>query len=83
MSRDRSRGRPRLVVVAHSGGDSDPAPNAHARVAEHVGKVALELAKLARTEGFATLGYLLESVALEAGAEAAAGWQPAAEDSEA
>jgi hypothetical protein len=77
MSRDRSGARPHLVVVTHSG--AEPASNEHASVAEYVGKVALELAKLARAEGFATLGYLLESAALEAGAEAAAGGRPPAE----
>jgi hypothetical protein len=74
MSRNRFRAPPHLVVVSR---DAPPTSNQTASVAEYVGKVALELAKLAQAEGFATLGYLLESVALEAGAEAAASGLPA------
>jgi hypothetical protein len=43
-----------------------------ARVAEDIGTAALDLAKRARDAGLTTVGYLLESVALEAGAEAVA-----------
>ena len=44
----------------------------NAKVAEDIGIAALELAKRARDAGLTTIGFLLESVALEAGAEAAA-----------
>jgi hypothetical protein len=75
MSRGRSRAHPHLIVVTRSG--AEPTANERASVAEYVGKTSLELAKLAQAQGFATLGYLLESAALEAGAEAAARGQPA------
>ena len=45
-------------------------PNA-GRIAADIGTAALELAKQANGAGLTTLGYLLESAALEAGAEAA------------
>lgn len=44
-----------------------------AKIAEDIGVAALDLAKRARNAGLPTIGYLLESAALEAGAEAAAG----------
>jgi hypothetical protein len=44
-----------------------------AKIAEDIGVAALELAKRARDAGLPTIGYLLESAALEAGAEAAVG----------
>ena len=43
----------------------------NAKVAEDIGIAALELAERARAAGLTTIGFLLESVALEAGAEAA------------
>jgi hypothetical protein len=46
-------------------------------VAEDIGIAALELAKRAQAAGLTALGYLLESVALEAAAEAAASNWPA------
>ena len=48
-----------------------------AEIAEDIGIAALGLAKLARDAGLTTIGYLLESVALEAGAEAAMRQWPA------
>jgi len=54
-----------------------PAPADSAKIAEHIGVVALKLAKLARAAGLTTLGHLLECVALEAGAEAVARQWPA------
>lgn len=42
-----------------------------AKIAEEIGLAALELAKRARAAGLTSVGFLLESVALEAGAEAA------------
>jgi len=43
-----------------------------ARVAEELGMEALGMAKWARAAGLTTLGFLLESAALEAGTQAAA-----------
>ncbi len=54
-----------------------PAPNDRAITAEDIGIAALDLARRAHGAGLFTIGYLLESVALEAGAEAAAGRRPA------
>lgn len=51
-------------------------PNA-GRIAADIGTAALELAKQANGAGLTTLGYLLESAALEAGAEAASRAAPA------
>lgn len=48
-----------------------------AAVAEQIGFAALALAKEANCAGLTVLGYLLESAALEAGAEAAARKWPA------
>ena len=48
-----------------------------AEIAEDIGIAALGLAKLAHDAGLTTIGYLLESVALEAGAEAATRQWPA------
>jgi hypothetical protein len=42
------------------------------KVAEDIGIAVLELADRARNAGLSSIGYLLEMVALEAGAEAAA-----------
>ncbi|MGB7077917.1 MAG: hypothetical protein WBD53_12080 [Xanthobacteraceae bacterium] len=43
-----------------------------ARIAEEIGMEALGMAKWARAAGLTTLGFLLESAALEAGAQVAA-----------
>ena len=48
-----------------------PLPPNAGRIAADIGTAALELAKQANGAGLTTLGYLLESAALEAGAEAA------------
>ncbi len=47
------------------------------KTAEDIGIAALKLAKRARDAGLSTLGHLLETVALEAGAEAATRQWPA------
>jgi hypothetical protein len=54
-----------------------PMPDDGAKLAEEIGIAALELAKRAQDAGLHTIGFLLESVALEAGAEAAARQWPA------
>ncbi len=54
-----------------------PMPCNSAEVAEDIGIAAFGLAKLAREAGLTTIGYLLETVALEAGAEAATRQWPA------
>jgi hypothetical protein len=57
------------------GGAADDRGKPHAddsaEIAEEIGFAALELAKRANAAGLMTIGYLLESAALEAGAEAA------------
>ena len=64
--------RLRSVRCRHvpSGATGRLPPNA-GRIAADIGTAALELAKQANGAGLTTLGYLLESAALEAGAEAA------------
>jgi hypothetical protein len=47
------------------------------KVAENIGIAALELADRARDAGLSSIGYLLEMVALEAGAQAATRQWPA------
>jgi hypothetical protein len=47
------------------------------KVAEDIGIAVLELADRARDAGLSSIGYLLEMVALEAGAQAAARQWPA------
>jgi len=52
-----------------------------ARIAEEIGIEALGMAKWAHAAGLSTIGYLLENVALAAGAEAAARqWSSEARD---
>jgi hypothetical protein len=51
---------------------ADTGPIDSAKVAEDIGIAVLELADRARDAGLSSIGYLLEMVALEAGAEAAA-----------
>ena len=53
------------------------APLDSGKVAEHIGIAVLELADRARDAELSSIGYLLEMVALEAGAEAAARQWPA------
>jgi hypothetical protein len=48
-----------------------------AKVAEDIGIAVLELADRARGAGLSSIGYLLEMIALEAGAEAATRQWPA------
>jgi len=54
-----------------------PVPDETAAAAEQIGLAVLALAKAANCAGLTTLGFLLESAALEAGAEAAAHRGPA------
>jgi hypothetical protein len=69
------------VVEAADAAAGNAAPADSAKIAEDIGMAALELAERARTAGLTTIGYLLESVALEAGAQAAAGqWRADGED---
>ncbi len=56
---------------------SKAAPYNSAEIAEDIGIAALGLAKLAREAGLTTIGRLLETVALEAGTEAATRRWPA------
>jgi hypothetical protein len=74
----------RAKCAALSAGGRTPDPDApadrplnSAEVAEDIGLAALDLAKWARAAGLATVGHLLENVALEAGAEATARRWPA------
>ncbi len=55
----------------------EPAPIDSAQIAEDIAAAALDLAKRAREAGLTTVGYLLETVALEAGAEAVTARWPA------
>ena len=78
-----SRSERSLLAVAGAAdvAAGDAAPADSAKIAEDIGMAALELAERARTAGLTTIGYLLESVALEAGAQAAAGqWRADGED---
>jgi hypothetical protein len=81
-----SRSERSLLAVAEAAEAVDAAageaaPADSAKIAEDIGMAALELAERARTAGLTTIGYLLESVALEAGAQAAAGhWRADGED---
>jgi hypothetical protein len=52
-------------------------PNDSTTIAEDIGIAALKLAKEAHAAGLATLAYLLESAALEAGAQAVGRPSPA------
>jgi hypothetical protein len=56
--------------------EDEPVPLDSAQVAEDIGMAALDLAERARAAGLTTIGYLLESVALEAGTQAAAARWP-------
>jgi hypothetical protein len=68
-----------LSAGGHTRDPDAPAdrPLNSAEVAEDIGLAALDLAKWARAAGLTTVGYLLESVALEVGAEATARRWPA------
>jgi hypothetical protein len=52
------------------------APDDSTKLAQDIGLTALNLAQRARAAGLTTICYLLECVALEAGAESAAMHQP-------
>jgi hypothetical protein len=52
--------------------DDDHASFDTARIAEEIGMAALDMAERANAAGLPTLVFLLESVALEAGSQAAA-----------
>jgi len=54
-----------------------PVPVDSAKIAEDIGIAALKLAKRAHAAGLAAIAFLLETVALEAGAEAATRRWPA------
>jgi hypothetical protein len=54
----------------------EQAPQDSAQAAENIGFAALYLAKRARAAGLTMIGDLLETVALEAGAQAAATRRP-------
>jgi len=60
-----------------AGATGEDAPPDVAQIAEDIGIAALDLAERANAAGLTTIGFLLESVALEAGAEAAATRRPA------
>jgi hypothetical protein len=66
--------RSHLRPLPSDGGADDGAGGSEsydsAKIAEEIGIAALKLAKRAQAAGLPTIGYLLESVALEAGAEA-------------
>lgn len=68
--------RPRNAGRADRAADA-AAPVDSAKVAEDIGIAVLELADRARNAGLSSIGYLLEMIALEAGAEAAALQWPA------
>lgn len=73
-----SAGRVRAAADATAPDCADgPFPCDNGKLAEEIGVVALELAKRANTAGLTNLGFLLETVALEAGAEAVARRWPA------
>lgn len=59
----------------HAGGEPGRADSA--QIAEDIGVAALELASRAHAAGLPTIGFLLESAALEAGAQAATRRWPA------
>ncbi len=67
---------------SRNGADDAAAPVDSSKVAEDIGIAVLELADRARDAGLSSIGYLLEMVALEAGAEAAARQWPAEESAE-
>ncbi|HEX3937649.1 MAG TPA: hypothetical protein VHX43_09100 [Xanthobacteraceae bacterium] len=68
-----SRARPNhSSASAGAAAAEGPASFDTARIAEELGVEALDLAKRARDAGLTTLGFLLESAALEAGAQVAA-----------
>ncbi len=75
MSRADVSGPPAEGLADESAGKTRPYNSA--KIAEDIGIAALGLAKLAREAGLTTIGYLLETVALEAGAEAATRQWPA------
>jgi hypothetical protein len=72
-----SRADCRRAGAEQRSGPAADAPIDSAQIAEEIGITALDLAKRAYDAGLTTLGFLLESVALEAGSEAAARQWPA------
>ncbi len=68
--------RPRLPANAPRAA-AKPAPIDSAQIAEDIGLAALDLAQQAHAAGLTSIGFLLESVALEAGSVAAAVRWPA------
>jgi len=75
--RKRVRPRIRAKAPASRGRRVRTAACDNGRVAEEIGLAALELAKRASAAGLSRLVFLLESAALEAGAEALARRWPA------
>lgn len=86
MASDR-RGRPKAALtrigrlrastarIANAGAGrngGEPVRIDSGKLAEDIGTTALDLARRAKAAGMTTLGFLLESAALEAGAEAVA-----------
>ncbi len=69
MSRHKHSHSPELAGVMPA---DDPSSFNTLRIAEQIGMEALGMAKWARAAGLTTLGFLLESAALEAGAQVAA-----------
>ena len=67
MSRTRPNHFPTPIGPADA-----PASCDSSQIAEQLGMEALDMAKRARAAGLTTLGFLLESAALEAGTQAAA-----------
>jgi len=68
---------PRPADLEPENGDAERAASDSATIAEDIGIAALGLAKRAHAAGLTSIGYLLETVAIEAGAEAAARQWPA------
>jgi len=75
MSRADVSRPPAEGLADESAGETRPYNGAE--IAEDIGIAVLGLAKLAREAGLTSIAYLLESVALEAGAEAATRQWPA------
>jgi len=75
MSRADVSRPPAEGLADESAGETRPYNGAE--IAEDIGIAALGLSKLAREAGLTSIAYLLESVALEAGAEAATRQWPA------
>jgi hypothetical protein len=70
MSRADLNRLPAESLADRPGGEQAPIDSA--KTAEEIGIAALDLAKRARDAGLTTISHLLETIALEAGAEASA-----------